>query len=208
MGASLQPNCATTLTRSLRGGIDISRGVAILALALVMIAAPARAAELDRITLGGGVLLKPTEVNGWALGVDFRSQSPPWWLTPLGDDVYHELAVGQWLDVEANSGVEHDIEFVEGGTFWRYRPAWIADRWYIDFGVGLAYFSDEEIDRGRSLDSRLLFNADLSLGRPITENGRWHLGGRWRHNSNGGILGDPKRNPGADVVLLELSRRL
>lgn len=191
-----------------RAHADILRVAAIVALALAVVAGPARSAELDRVTLGGGVLLKPTDVTGWTAGVDFRAESPPWWLTRLGDNVYHELAVGQWLDVAGRGGADDNIEFVEGGTFWRYRPGWLADRWYIDFGVGLAYFSDDRLEMGRSLDSKLLFNADLSLARPITENGRWHLGGRWRHNSNGGILGNPERNPGADVILLELSRRL
>lgn len=181
-----------------------------LALSLLLLAAtaPADAAELDRVTFGGGVLLEPTDVQGWTLGLDFRSEDPPWWLRKLGDNVYHELAFGQWRDVRGSGNADDNIEFVEGGTFWRYRPGWLARPWYIDFGVGLAYFSDDTLDEGRSLDSKLLFNLDLSIARPISDDRDWHLGVRWRHNSNGGILGNPNRNPGADVILLELSRTL
>lgn len=179
-----------------------------LSLALMLPGMCARAAEAERITLGGGVLLKPTDIRGWTFGVDFRAEDPPRLLRGPGDEVFYEVAVGQWLDVRGGRGAEDNIEFIEAGTFWRYRPAWLAGPWYIDLGAVFAYFSEDSLERQRTLDSKFLFNADASIARPISSDGRWHLGLRWRHNSNGGFLGDPERNPGADVILLELGRRL
>lgn len=43
---------------------------------------------------------------------------------------------------------------------------------------------------------------------PVGQESNWTVGVRWRHNSNGGILGDPDWNTGTDVVLLELGYRL
>ncbi len=179
-----------------------------VSIALMLPGMGARAAEADRITLGSGVLLKPTDVRGWTLGVDFRAEDPPWLLRQLGDDVFYEIALGQWLDVEGGRGAEDNIEFIEAGTFWRYRPGWLADRWYIDLGAGFAYFSEDSLESDRTLDSRFLFNADLSISRGLGDGGPWRVGVRWRHNSNGGILGSPDRNPGADVILLEVSYAL
>ena len=50
--------------------------------------------------------------------------------------------------------------------------------------------------------------AIVSIARRFGQQSHLTVGIRWRHNSNGGILGDPDRNPGADVVLVEVGYRL
>jgi len=177
-----------------------------VALCVVVFAGMARAAEPAAISFGTGVLLKPTDIQGWALNVDLRPDSPPRPLQLPGDELYYRLGIGQWRNLDNGTRSDANIEIIKAAIFWRYRPGLLPAPWHLDAGAGLAYFSEQQLKQGRPLGNDVLFDAELGLARPVS-NG-WNIGLRWRHNSNGGILGDPKRNPGSDVFLLEIGRRM
>ena len=175
-----------------------------LVLALVTtVSPPARGAELQKVDFRVGELLEPTDVNGWSIGLEFDPDSPPRWLQFFGGEVHYQVSVGQWLDTGADGN--DDIQFIEGGPVFRYRPAFLADRWYLDWGVGLSLMSDDDIGDDREAGGPPLFLTDVTLARAFGKERRWHGGLRFRHVSNGGFLGDDGQ--GANIVTLELSYR-
>ena len=184
-----------------------------LALAVVLVsilaALPARAAELAQVSARYGEVINPTDIHIWSVGIDLRAEAPPRPLTWLGDNVRYSFNLGRWSNVDLGRDRTNGTEFIDATLTWRHRPDWLHDRYHIDFGAGLSYVSNTALDdSGRDLDSRVLFLATVSFGRAFGEDRRWHAALRWRHNSNGGILGSPDQNPGLDGFLVEVGYRL
>lgn len=189
--------------RRVRPGATRIGGMALAFAAALAAAQPATAARIDGINLRYGEVLDPSGIGGWSVGVDIKPESPPRFLTWVSDDVNYQISVGRWRDTGRSN--DEDIESIEGTVFWRFRPEWLADRWFLKWGAGFAWLDQDQLDDDRNVGGPPLFATDLTFAREIGPSRRWHLGLRFRHNSNGGFLGDDGQ--GVNILGIELGYR-
>lgn len=115
---------------------------------------------------------------------------------------YWELNAGYW---DGQSGSTGNSSLAEVGItpafrLQRYQPLASGMRPYFDFAVGAHLLSKHDIDN-QALGSSFLFGSYAGLGIRFGPAGRYELGYRVEHFSNGGIA---KRNEGINFHTLQL----
>lgn len=162
--------------------------------------APLQAAELDSVRLRIGAPLDAGSVDGGAVGLSIEPESVPAWLQWIGEDMHYEAALSFWSD----AGPDGDVYTAHLGPVWRFRPALLGSRGFLEAGTSIAYISERRVE-GKDLGSRGHFTTHATLGFLLGPQRRWHAGLRVRHSSNAGLA---TPNPGLDIVMLELGRAL
>jgi len=162
--------------------------------------AMATAAELDSVRLRAGTPQDAGDVDGGALALTFTPDTPPAWLTWIGEDLHVEAAASFWSDAGQNG----DVYTAHLGPVWRFQPKWLGSRVFLEAGTSIAWVSEQRV-AGSNLGSRWHFTTHAMGGYRIGPGQRWHFGLRVRHTSNAGFASP---NPGLDIVMLELGYTL
>jgi lipid A 3-O-deacylase len=156
------------------------RNFAIAALACSL-AAPAHALDGVSIEAGRGT----DEVNPLRVGAQWRGAR---------DWHYWELSFGGW---NGRHGTVYDVALTP--VFRLENPARSA---YVEAAIGAHLLSDLDVGDHTEVGTRFQFGDHIGAG---LRRGRYDLGVRLQHLSNGGLR-DP--NPGVNFLLLRLQYRL
>ncbi|MDZ7829963.1 MAG: acyloxyacyl hydrolase [Halofilum sp. (in: g-proteobacteria)] len=173
----------------------------MLAAWLLAMAMPVQAAKLDTVRLRAGLTDADSEVEGGALALTWDARSPLPGLGWIGGDMHYEAALSGWSNAGPGGDTVYTAHF---GPAWRFRPALLGSRGFIEAGTSIAHVSARRVV-GKDLGSRWHFTTHATLGLDLGRDRRTHLGLRIRHSSNAGFSSP---NPGLDIVMLELGFRL
>jgi len=156
---------------------DMIRKFAVAAAAF-LVAAPVHALDGASLEAGFGT---DDDVKLARVGAQWASR---WsWL-------YWDLSVGGWT---GGHGRVYDLAFTPSARLGR-SP-------YLEAGVGAHLLSDVDVGTGRDFSTRFQFGDHLGVGVRFGEGGRYDLGVRLQHLSNGGLR---EPNPGINFVIVRL----
>lgn len=130
--------------------------------------------------------------------------------------------------LEAGVGTDDDVKVARFGAQWASRWRWLYwdlsfGGWtgghgrvydlaltptarlgrspYLEAGVGAHVLSDLDVGTGSDFSTRFQFGDHVGIGMRFGEGGRYDLGVRVQHLSNGGLR---EPNPGINLVMLRL----
>lgn len=169
--------------------ITVGAALASAAAALTP-AAPARAVDGVALEIGHG-----DESSDLARGsLQWRWQRS--WFADTGWEVggYWEASLGAWN----TDKTLYDIGFTP--VFRLQRRDWAGA--YLEAAIGFHFLSDLSVTRTRLFGSRFQFGDHLGFGWRFGTRGRYDLGLRAQHLSNGGLK---EPNPGINFVVLRLA---
>jgi lipid A 3-O-deacylase len=118
------------------------------------------------------------------------------WFADTGWEVsgYWEASVGAWTTDKTL------MDFGFTPVFRLQRRDWIGP--YVEAAIGLHFLSDLSISRTRLFGSRFQFGDHLAAGWRFGPRGRYDLGIRMQHLSNGGLK---EPNPGINFAVVRFA---
>lgn len=161
---------------------------------------PARAAEIGGIQGRYGKTQDLGSTKTAALSILIEPDTPPRWLTFLGDDIHFDATLGVFKDGQRD---DNDVFFTHFGPVWHYEPGLLGRRGFVEIGTAPTLLSEDELD-GEDIGGRFHMTSHVMLGFELDRRERWRAGLRLQHTSNAGLQDD---NPGIDALLFELRYR-
>ena len=161
--------------------------------ALACFALPARAIDGVSVESGHG-----TGTDIWRIGAQWK------WDKKWSDDghwhlgAYWDLQLGQWRGTGKNS-----ISDIGLTPVFRYQKSDLSGvAPYLEGAIGFHFISNTRLDANRAFGSTFQFGDHIGAGVRFGEKGRYDLGVRLQHLSNGGIK---QPNNGINFSLVRFS---
>ncbi len=175
------------------------------ALAVLALAFPVAAAAVDGVSFEYGKSSSSNaDVKSYRVGLQWDWKTR--WLDTGGWHLggYWDLNLGQWDNNSAaktNSSLT-DIGLTPVIRFQQNNPAGVSP--YAEVGIGVHLLSASSVSEQRKFGSGFQFGDHLGVGLRFGDKGRYDLGYRYQHLSNGGLK-DP--NQGINFHQLRLQYR-
>ena len=160
-------------------------------LAALSIALPAHAVDGMSLEAGNG-----NGVDVWRVGAQWNWQKK--WFTGGAWHVggYWDLQLGQWR------GASHVTDIGLTPTFRLEQSSGYGP--YLEGAIGFHYLSGKNITAAKQFSTNFQFGDHVGAGVRFGDKGRYDLGLRLQHTSNGGIK---HPNPGVNFALIRFQYR-
>ena len=175
----------------------VPAAAALVALALLGAAGPARALQLAGVAVRHGSAESVDNATVTAASIALRPATVPPAFAWLGEDLRYDLTLAR-ID-----GPRNGIEYLHLGPTWRYLPESLWAGGYVEIGTSITRLSNDRVG-DRELGGRWHFTSHVTLGHAPGGARAWYAALRLQHTSNADLRAT---NPGLNAAMLELGYR-